>query len=280
VLHLPSWVKAVQEVRATFTGAVPAERILQPVGPSLALLPGGSGAAYDLLLDVDHAGAARLDAAASFGELVAIRLPLRAGADGAEVRAVVYEGSADDLTQPAPGGTSKPVDLPPVAVEAGDVWTSFPLPKPIKLDAKRTYWVAVVVGRGGASWSLGRFTVAADAVPIRRGAANGPWHTLPNVLSGGATIGARIRAIGKARPAAPIAPLTLTVVGHDAAKVDVTPAPKGAAVVWTAPGVVSGTTHPAFAPTGPASAPTITLRITSRMTGTVKLSAIDVVATK
>jgi hypothetical protein len=282
VLHLPSWVHTVQEVRATFTGTVPSERILQPVGPQLALISGGTGAAYDLLLDVDHAGAARLDPALPFagGELVAIRLPLRAGPDGAEVRAVVYEGTADQPSQPAPGGTSKPVDLEPAAPDAGDVWTTFPLPKSIKLDAKKTYWVVVVVGRGGASWSLGRFTNPNDAVPIRRGAATGPWHTLPNVLQGGATIGGRIRAVGKAPPTAPVAPLTMTVVGHEAAQVNITPTPKGVSAAWIAPGVVSGTTHPAFTPSGPGSAPTITLRVTSRMTGTVKLSAVDVVATK
>jgi hypothetical protein len=280
VLHLPAWVNRVQEVRLTLTGTAPPERILQPVGPPIALRTGGGGAAYDLVLDVDHAGAARLDTVPSFGELVAVRLPLRAGADGAEVRAVLNEGTEDGPTRPVNGGTSKPVDLPPATAGAGDVWTSFTFQKPVKLDPALTYWVVVVVGRGGASWSLGRFPSAGAAVPIRRGAATGPWHALPNVMLDGDTLGGRVRAVGKPRPNAPVAPLTFTVVGHTTSQVDATPAPKGTTVTWVAPGVVSDTSHPSFSPTGPGSAPTITLRVTSRMTGTVKLSAVDVVATK
>jgi hypothetical protein len=280
-LLLPTWVTAVQEVRLTLTATVPPERILEPVGPPLALQSGGDGAAYDLLLDVDHAGAARLVAAGKFGELVAVRLPLRAGADGAEVRVVVYEGTEDAPTRAADGGTSKPVDLAPAAADAGDVWTSFVLPRPLKLDLARTYWAVVVVGRGRVTWSLGRFEQAKDAVPIRRGGIGGAWHELPEVMLDGATLGARVRAVGKPRPTAPIAPLSISVAGHETVPpTDVMPTPKGVSAVWLAPGVTSGTQHPSITPDGPSSAPTITLRITSRMTGTVKVSAVDVVATK
>ena len=280
VLALPAWVKTVQEVRLTLTGTVPPERILEPVGPPLAIRSDGAGTAYDLLLDVDHAGAARLDPAAAFNQLVAVRLPLRAGPDGAEVRAVLNVGNDDGPTGPVDGGASKPVDMPPAAADAGDVFTSFVFPKPMTLDPKLTYWIVVVVGRGGASWSLGRFANAAVAVPIRRGAATGPWHELPNVLLDGATIGARIRAVGKAPPNAPVAPITISVAGHETSQVDATPTAKGVSVTWLAPGVVSGTTHPSITPAGPATAPTITLRVTNRMTGSVKVSAVDVVATK
>lgn len=280
VLPLPTWVTGVQEVRMTFTGTVPPERVLEPVGPPLALRSAGTGTAYDLLLDVDHAGTARLDPAAAFKDLVAVRLPLRAGPDGAEVRAVLNVGNDDGPTGPADGGASKPVDMPPAPADAGDVFTTFTFPKPIALDAKLTYWVVVVVGRGGASWSLGRFATAAVAVPIRRGAAVGPWHELPDVLLDGATIGARIRAVGKAPPNAPVAPITITVAGHEISHVDATPTPKGASVTWLAPGVVSGTTHPSVNPVNVAGTKTITLRVTNRMTGSVKLSTVDVVATK
>lgn len=280
VLALPAWVKTVQEVRLTLTGTVPLERIVEPVGPPLALRSGGSGTAYDLLLDVDHAGAARLDPAVAFNQLVAVRLPLRAGPDGAEVRAVLNVGNDDGPTAPADGGASKPVDMPPALADAGDVFTSFVFPKPVALDPKLTYWVVVVVGRGGASWSLGRFATAEAAVPIRRGAAAGPWHELPDVLLDGATVGARIRAVGKTPPTAPVAPITITVAEYENSHIDATPTPKGASVTWPAPGVISGTTHPSITPAGPATAPTITLRVTNRMTGSVKLSAVDVVATK
>jgi hypothetical protein len=282
VLHLPEWVGTVQEVRLTLTGTVPPERILEPVGPPLALRLDGLGPAYDLLLDVDHAGAAQLDAAKPLDELVAVRLPLRAGADGAEVHAVLHEGTKNGPTRPVDGGTSKPVDLAPAA--AGEVWTSFTLAKPIKLtkpvkpDADLRYWVVVVVGRGGAAWSLGRFATAAETVPILRGGANGPWHELPAMLDG-ATLGARIRAVGTAPPNVPILPLSITVVGHETSQVSVSPTPKGVTATWIAPprrGRVF--INEAQLPSPPP--PPITLQVTSRMTGTVKVSAVDVVATK
>ena len=280
VLALPSWVNRVQEVRFTVAGTVASERILEPVGPPPALLSGGSGVAYELLLDVDHAAAARLDAATPFAEIVAVRMPLRAGADGAEVRAVLHEGTDNGPTRPVDGGTSTPVDLPPGSTADTDVWTTFSMPKPVKRKPELVYWVVVVVGRGSVSWSLGQFVNAGVAVPIRRGAATGPWHELPNVTLASGAVGARIRAVGKASPAAPVAPLLATIVGHETSQIAVTPVAKGIAATWVAPGSVVGTTHPSIAPSGPSSAPTITLRLTSRMTGTIKLSAVDVVATK
>ncbi len=279
VLQLPAWVKQVQEVRLTVTGTVPAERILEPMGPPIALQAGGSGAAYDLLLDVDHAGAARLDSARPFAELTGLRLPLRAGSDGAEVRVVVHDGNESGPLRPAAGGTTSPVDIAAAPAGAEDAWTTFPLPKPMKLDPKLTYWGVVVVGRGSASWSLGRFTSPAAVVPIRRGAVTGPWYALPNVGADGTTLGGRVRAVGKAPSATPVAPLLVGIAGSPAQMVT-TPTPKGIAVSWVAPGVVTGSQHPSVAPNGPSSAPTLTLRLTSRMTGTVKVSAVDVVATK
>ncbi|MEO8620394.1 MAG: hypothetical protein ABI625_04960 [bacterium] len=280
VLPLPSWVATVQEVRFTLTATVPSERVLEPVGPPRALQSAGSGAAYDLVLDVDHAGSARLDVAAPFTELVGVRLPLRAGVDGAEVRVVLCQGNADGPTLPVAAGTSTPVDMPPAAAADDDVWTTFPMPKPVKLDHKLTYWAVVVIGRGGASWSLGSFSSPAAVVPIRRGAATGPWHPLPNVIVDGSNLGARIRVVGKAPPTAPVAPIMASIVGHADAQVAVTPTPKGVAATWLPSGAVVGAVHPAITPGGVAGAHTVTLRLTSRMTGTVKLSAVDIVATK
>ncbi|MEP7000470.1 MAG: hypothetical protein ABI969_08310 [bacterium] len=280
VLPLPTWVAKVQEVRFTLAGTVPSERILQPVGPPRALQSGGSGAAYDLMLDVDHAGSARLDAALPFTELVGVRLPLRAGVDGAEVRVVLYQGNADGPTLPVAAGTSTPVDMPPAAAADDDVWTTFPMPKPVKLDHKLTYWAVVVIGRGGASWSLGSFSSPSAVVPIRRGSATGPWHPLPNVIVDGSNLGARIRVVGKAPPTAPVAPVMVSVVGHADAHVAVTPTPKGVVGTWLPTGAVVGTVHPAITASGVAGPHTVTLRLTSRMKGTVKLSAVDIVAIK
>ncbi len=279
VLQLPAWVKRVEEIRLVVTGTVPPERMLEPVGPPIAMQSGGSGAAYDLLLDVDHAASARLDATLRLAELSGVRLPLRAGADGAEVRVVVHEGNAQGPLRPTAAGTTTPVDLPPAATADGDVWTTFALPKPIKLDPAITYWAVVVVGRGSTQWSLGRFASAASIVPIRRGAATGPWYPLPNVGTAGDTLGARVRVVGKAPPSAPIAPLSAGVVGSSAL-VDVTPTPKGIAATWLPVGEVVGTAHPSIVPEFSGGTPTVTLRLTSRMVGTVTISAVDVVASK
>ncbi|MEO7086638.1 MAG: hypothetical protein ABI442_16170 [Gemmatimonadaceae bacterium] len=280
VLPLPSWVAAVQEVRFTLTSTVPPERILEPVGPPRAMQSGGSGAAYDLLLDVDHAGAARLDAATPFSDLTGIRLPLRASVDGAEVRSVLYNGTGDGPTTPVDGGTSKPVDLTSNPDPASDEWTTFSMSAPVKLDHTLVYWIVVVVGRGSASWSLGSFTCAATTVPIRRGAANGPWHTLPSVIGDGSNLGARIRAIGKAPTAAPVAPMLVSVASHETSQIAVTPSAKGVGGIWTPAGAIVGTAHPSIVPDGSGAARSVTLRLTSRMTGTMKISGVDVVATK
>ena len=277
MLPLPSWAVAVQEVRFTLTSTVPSERILEPVGPPRAMRSGGSGAAYDLLLDVDHAGAARLDASAPFSELTGVRLPLRAGADGSEVRVVLYKGTSDGPTASVDGGTSKPVDLAPNADPTSDVWTTFTMPAPVRLYHTLTYWAVVVVGRGTASWSLGSFASSSTAIPIRRGPANGPWHSLPNVIGDGSNLGARVRAIGKAPTTAPVAPIVVSVAGHETSHIEVTPTAKGVNAVWLPAGAIVGTTHPSIAPDGSGS---ITLRLTSRMTGAVKISNVDVVATK
>lgn len=279
VLQLPAWVKNVEEVRLVATASVPPERILEPVGPPIALQSGGSGAAYDLLLDVDHAGSARLDEVLQLSDLTALRLPLRAGVDGAEVRVVVHEGNSEGPLRPAAGGTTTPVDVAPAGTNDGDVWTTFALPKAMRVSPTVTYWAVVVVGRGSAQWSLGRFPDAQRVVPIRRGTATGPWYSLPNVGVGGDTLGARVRIVGKAPPTAPIAPITIGVVGSTAT-VDVTPTPKGVAATWLPPGATVGTTHPSIPPTVAGSTKTITLRLTSRMVGSVTLSAVDVVASQ
>jgi hypothetical protein len=72
----------------------------------------------------------------------------------------------------------------------------------------------------------------------------------------------------------------VSVVGHADAQVAVTPTPKGISATWLPSGAVVGTVQPAITPAGAAGAHTVTLRLTSRMKGTVKLSAVDIIATK
>jgi hypothetical protein len=102
---------------------------------------------------------------------------------------------------------------------------------------------------------------------------------LPSVIAGSAAVGARIRATGRAPSTAPIAPISVTLAGHETSQIAVTPGPKGVAAVWT-PGPSSGTTHPSVPPDGAAGSHNVTLRLTSSMLGSVKVSAVDVVATK
>src|SRR5690606_3669123 len=111
VIPLPAWVDKVEEIRLTLTGTPPEERILPPVGPAIATLPASSTPLADLMLDIDHAGAARLPAATGLTELTGVRLPLGAGADGAEVRVVIYEGTLQAPVSSVAAASSTPVAL-------------------------------------------------------------------------------------------------------------------------------------------------------------------------
>ena len=278
-LALPSWVDTVERVSMTLTAKLPAERVIPPVGPPAAPIPGDGGAATlaELVLDTDHAAAARLPMNTDLAEIVALRLPLRAAASGAEARVVLHEAGSEPGAL-VDGGTSKPVILDEGDEEA---WTTFTLPRPVKLDPTAPPWAALVVSRGSVSWTLGTFATAGETNAIRRGPPAGPWRTLPSLLASVPTIGGRLRVVGRATDDRPVAPFLVNVQGASAAaarQVATTPTAKGVRFEWrlsSDPATVLPVT-----PRVESGAKTVVLQVTSRVIGALTIRDVDVVATR
>lgn len=248
---------------------------MPPLGPDAQPVEAGSSMPLaEMALDPERAAAVELRVALpplaaqayEMGELVAVRLPLRAGAGGAEVRALFLAGGASRPGAPLDGGASKPVELPPatsVAGVAGDTWSTFVFPRPIPLDPAQLPFVAIVVTRGGVRWAL---TGERTAGQVFFGPPDGPWQKLPGTVP---PQGGRLRLVGHAPPGRPAAPLEVGLAGG-AARVPVTPAPKGVTVEVAGP-----VATPAGAPS-----PAVALELVSLTAGTVTLSGVVVTATR
>jgi hypothetical protein len=221
-----------------------------------------------LVLDPARAAAVRLDSI-KLAELVGVRLPLTAPADGAEVRVALW--SADPSTreplEAIPTGVSKPATL--AGGETPDTWTTFVFVKPVPIDSDLLPWVTVLVTRGSVTWSL----AGTGANELRRGPPAGPWRPLPGPFqsSGRSTVMAahgRIRAIGHGSKTVPVAPLLLGLAGPAwstaATATAATPTAKGVPVTLT------------FDPPMAVPAGSPTLMIESRAAGTITLRDIDV----
>ena len=131
-----------------------------------------------------------------------------------------------------------------------------------------TDWLALVVARGSLSWALGRANSdpadPLNAQLLRRGPPNGPWKALPGPLQGAAGVldaRARLRLVGAAPKAAPLAPLLLQL--GSAPAVPVTPGAKGVPGVLAPAGGVAGTPP---------------LVLVSRVAGSVQLGEVDVIS--
>ncbi len=276
-LALPSWVQTVERIGMTVAGALPPERADPPVGPPVATRLGTGGVVPDgvaeLVLDVDRSAAVRLPAGAGLlEELVAIRLPLRAEAGGAEARVVLLAAREDtsEPGEPMEGGASKAATW-----EEGDEygWTTFEFAKPVKLDpAVPLPWAALAVGRGRVAWPLAVASApAADAnAAVRRGPPAGPWQRLPALVTHDTAVGGALRVIGHAGRDHPLAPVTVEVAGATGS-VPVTPTAKPVAVEWP-PAPQVGAVHPA--------AGVVSLVVTSRVGGALTLADVIVTATR
>src|SRR5207253_2256227 len=127
--NLPSNL-TIEEVRFTASGTFPQERVLPPIGPDAAGLA-------ELVADVNRAILARLRKQSGLAELTGVRLPLTAGADGAEAAVALWSnksGSVDEPVDAIPQAVSTPVTLNAGAA-AGEQWTTFAFPKPVAIDA-------------------------------------------------------------------------------------------------------------------------------------------------
>jgi hypothetical protein len=265
--------RLIHEVRWVAEADLPPPRTVPPSGPDT--VPGEAGMALaQAVLTPQIAACVRLPAGTGVQTLQGIRLPLLAEGDGAEVRVVLWqpaEPAAGGLPlAPLPQGTSDPVTLSASVVEN---WVSFTFPKPPVLETAPTAvlpWLAVVVTRGSVGWGLatvsGVVTAAVDQMLLRRGPPNGPWKALPAPLqSATALLNARgrLRLTGLAPKDAPLAPLTLQVLGAAALR-DLNPLPKGE-VASLSLGAGLGVNTP-------------TLRLTSRAIGRLTLRDVDVVS--
>lgn len=258
----------VEEIRFTVAGTLPPERIIPPVGPDDARLA-------DLVISQDRAVCVRLRPGTGLSELTGVRLPLRVGGSGAEMRVVLWRPgeSGPEPFEVMPDGVSEPVTL---AAGSGDeAWTTFLFKRPVPISDEALPnpprpWVALLVSRGEVTWSLGATAGPRDPINdnvIRRGAPTGPWKQLPspfqNPASPLSSVRGRIRVIGHAPKDKPLAPLSINI-GSSAQAIDVTPSAKGAAYrrSFFSPGV-----------------PSSDLCVVSLVPGNVTLRDLDVVTT-
>jgi hypothetical protein len=259
----------IEQVRFTALGNLPPERSFPAVGP----LDAGIA---DLVVNANRAAMVQLPGGTGLAELTAIRLPLSAASGGAEARVALWQskkGASAEPFEPVPQGTSDPVQ---VAQASAEDWFTFPFKKAVPLDDTLTYWAAVLVSRGEVTWAL-----ATNAVPqpmddtdppvnnslIRSGAPSGPWLPLPEPFVTGSsqltTCRGRVRMKGHAKKDSPIAP-ALVQLGT-AAGAPITPVVKGSDQL-----LKIGSPLPL---TG------ATLRLISRVAGTITLRNLDVVST-
>lgn len=282
---LPSGLtRYIEEVRLTAIAALPPERVRPPIGPPWAPAPPGPGSPVlaELVLDPDRAACVRLGRTSELAELTAVRLPLVAAGDGAEVRAVLWgnkDAGSQEPTEPIPNGASAPVILTGGA--SPDDWATFAFAKPVMIDNANPPWVAVLVTRGTVGWSLAKNPVTSTraddllvaASELRRGAPNGPWRKLPAPFTSSAPPAVmdargRVRMVGHGAKTAPVAPIvlqlrdTLSLLGD---VTEVTPTAKGVPVLMKP--------LPAF----PVTSADPALVIVSRVVGALTLRDVDVV---
>jgi hypothetical protein len=286
-ITLPSWATGVVGARAVLKGKLPEERTLPANGPSQVPSSSAPDAppAAELVLDSDHALAVLLpkleDPCASatapeLSQLTALRMPLRAGATGAELRVVLASAAASELGPGDPGedlagGASQPLTIPAGGAEVAP-WVTVLFAKPVRLDHGQRLWARVLVSRGEVS------SPASTASGVtRRGPPSGPWVPLPHVElvapAGGtvslADLGLSVRQRGRAAPDRPIEPVVLQFFGS-------APASKGSGCVKVTPTSKGAAIDRRWQPV-PLGGSTVELHLTSYASGEVTIDQLDLV---
>jgi hypothetical protein len=242
-LALPPWALALHSASVTLAATCDATRTVPPVGPDADVLasgdaPGGASGvpAAELVLDAERSMALPLGTGLGLQQLSAVRVPLRAGKSGCELRGVLLGADAVDPTAPGPaldGGAGKPTTVDGAAAEQ---WVTLPLQSPFTLPLEGQVFVALHVARGSATLAAARVGTGAPSegvVEVWRGAPTGPWERLPD---GAALTGlrGRLRLVGTAPGDHPIAPLRAAMGRMPTPADGVTPSPKGVTVTLTA----------------------------------------------
>jgi len=198
-----------------------ADRVLPATGPDLS--PDAS-----LVVDPDRALTVGLPVAAtgSLATLAGVRIPVRVGPGGAELRGALRGDADGEPGDPVPRG-----QLGPATVEGGaDVhWVGLLLPKPQKLRGSSPLWVDIAATRGSVEVPLARPTGAATGTAVRRSNAGGGYRRLAP-FAGIADAAAAVRVVGVPQAQKPLPPADLAIAGAPGAVATVTPTAVGAAV--------------------------------------------------
>ena len=218
----------VRQIAMTVVGEAPKLRVRPAIGPPLS-------EDVVLVLDAERAAIARPRSTRGIEFLTGVRLPLAAGRDGAEARIVLWQ---HDPTLDRPSEPMEMAATGPVVLPAGDTaaWVTFSFPRAVSLDAAEPPWIALLVSRGTALWSLAADTTV--AAELLRGPPAGPWLNLPPPFDVGgpfAGVGAALRLMGSG---AEISLLSIRVPGTSKSA-DVSPTAKGLRVELS-PGVPLG----------------------------------------
>ena len=239
-------------------GEFPPERRIPAAGPDPRMLDGGTDPLVQLDITPSRGVIMRLAAVNGLPSLTGLRLPLRAGSDGAELRLVPWSNAGEGRIQP-----DAPLDDlagDPVTLDAGSaaVWTSAFFAEDLELDPANLPWVAIVLARGSVSIAL------SDGIgaPIRFGPPSGPWRDMPALFSSAEFSALRLpyRSIGDAEKPQLTAPLLFDVPGTPIVAQPLDPIPAGAPLSLE-PGAVQ---NPA-------------LRITHFTAGTLDIDEVDIV---
>jgi hypothetical protein len=264
-LKLPDYAARLERVSFTAIGNLPPERVIPPVGPDAAIVPGGTGPLAELLLDHTHSACVAIPQAGGFGEITALRFPLRVEQGGAEMHVALVAADTDGTPGvPIQGAITKPVTLDASGDES---WTTFTLARPFSIDHTALYYAMAVVRRGRVRWAL-TGSPTPSAGQVFTGPPAGPWQPLPP-LGELAALRGRVRVVGHARRELPLAPILVEINGSGGSGSEITPVQKGVAVQLSEP--------QAGLPASPDASHLVSLVITSRVAGSITLR--DVVVT-
>src|SRR5229473_1897378 len=263
-LKLPDYAARLERVSFTAIGILPPERVIPPVGPDAAIVPGSTGPLAELLLDHTHSACVAIPQAGGFHEITALRFPLRVEQGGAEMHVALVAADTDGTPGvPIQGATSKPVTLDASGDES---WTTFTLARPFSTDRRALYAMAVL-RRGRVRWAL-TGSPTPSAGQVFTGPPAGPWQPLPP-LGELAALRGRVRVVGHAPRELPLAPILVEINGAGGSGSEITPVQKGVAVQLSE--------TQAGLPAAPDASHSVSLVITSRVAGSITLR--DVVVT-
>lgn len=259
-LVAPGTPSGAMAERVTFlaSGEMTPDRRMPAIGPDPKLIDGTETPLVDMEITPEKSVIFRLVANSGVPLFSGLRLPLKAGPNGAELRLVPVANAGPGRVQPyAPleefTGT-------PVTLDSTDapVWTSLLFADPMEIDPANPPWVALVAARGTVTIALSDLL---GAIP-RVGPPSGPWREMPG-LFGATPFGAlRIpfRTIGDAADPQITPPLKIDMPGTPLTPAALDPIPDGTTISLE----LGAVTNPA-------------LRITHFTEGALDLDQVDIV---